>query len=324
MRIFLTGGTGFIGGNVAKKLRERGDEVVALVRSPEKAAKLREAGCELVQGDLSDTAVIRRGLEGADACIHAAAVYKVGIPKSERQPMYESNVNGTENVLDAAIDAGTGKIIYVSTVGVFGNTKEQVVDETYQRDETEGFLSCYDETKYRSHQIAQDRIAQGAPIVIVQPTAVYGPGDHSEVGNMIDQTSKGKLRMKAFPELGLVFVHVEDVAEGVLLAHDRGRVGESYILGGEKSTMGELIDKTAEMSGRKAPRMTLPPLLAKLSAPLGPLVGPALGFPPNLGEAIRVSNGVTYFAKDDKARRELGYSPRGLDEGLRQTLEAAA
>jgi nucleoside-diphosphate-sugar epimerase len=324
MRAFLTGGTGFIGRQVARKLRERGDDVVALARSAERAAPLRELGCEMVEGDLASVEAIRRGLDGADSAFHVAAVYRVGIPKSERKDMWDANVGGTERVLDAAIEAGTGRIVYVSTANVFGNTHGKVVDEAYERDQAEGFLSCYDETKYRSHQIARDRIAQGAPVVIVQPTAVYGPGDHSEIGNMIDQTRKGKLRMKAFPELGLVFVHVEDVADGVLLAHDRGQVGESYILGGEKSTMGGLIEKTAELSGRKAPRMTLPPLLAKLSAPLGPVVGPALGFPPNLSEAIRASNGVTYFASDDKARRELGYSPRGLDEGLRQTLDTAA
>ena len=106
-------------------------------------------------------------------------------------------------MLDAAIDAGTSRILYVSTVNVFGNTKEQVVDESYQRDESEGFLSCYDETKYRSHQIAKDRIAKGAPIVIVQPGGVYGPGDHSELGNFIDQTRTGKLRAKAFPRARL-------------------------------------------------------------------------------------------------------------------------
>jgi nucleoside-diphosphate-sugar epimerase len=324
MRAFLTGGTGFIGSRVARKLRERGDDVVALARSPEKASGLRELGCEVVDGDLSDADAIERGVRGCDSVFHVGAIYKVGIPKSQRPAMWDANVGGTERVLDAAIEAGVGRIVYVSTANVFGNTRGDVADESYRRDESEGFLSWYDETKYRSHQIARDRIAQGAPIVIVQPTAVYGPGDHSEIGNMIEQTRRGKLRMKAFPEMGLVFVHVEDVAEGILLAHDRGEVGESYILGGERSTMGDLIDKTAELSGRKPPRMTLPPLMAKLSAPLGPLVGPALGFPPNLSEAIRASNGVTYFARDDKARRELGYSPRGLDAGLRQTLEAAS
>jgi len=324
MRVFLTGGTGFIGGRLAAKLRERGDEVVALVRSPDKAAVLRDAGCQLVTGDLSDTAVIRRGLEGADACIHAAAIYKVGIPKKDRQQMHEANVNGTENVLDAAIDAGTGRIVYVSTVGVFGNTKQQVVDETYQRNESEGFLSCYDETKYRSHQIAKDRIAKGAPIVIAQPGGVYGPGDHSELGNFIDQTRTGKLRAKAFPQLGFNLVYIDDVADGILLVLDKGKVGESYVLGGQIARMDDLITKTAELSGRKAPKATLPPALMKLSAPLGPVVGPIMGFPPNFGEAIRSSDGVTYWAKHDKAMRELGYSPRDLETGLRQTLDAAA
>ena len=307
---------------MAARLRERGDDVIALVRSPDKAAKLREAGCELVQGDLSDTAAIRRGLEGVDACIHAAAIYKVGIPKKERQPMVESNVNGTENVLDAAIDAGTSRIVYVSTVGVFGNTKDQVVDERYQRDESEGFLSCYDETKYRSHQIAKDRIAKGAPIVIVQPGGVYGPGDHSELGNFIDQTRTGKLRAKAFPRLGFNLVYVDDVADGILLALDKGTVGESYVLGGEIARMDDLITKTAELSGKKAPKATLPVPLMKLSAPLGPVVGPIMGFPPNFGEAIKASDGVTYWARHDKAMRELGYSPRDLDTGLKQTLDA--
>src|SRR4026207_1306796 len=99
MRVFLTGGTGFIGGKIAAKLRERGAEVAALVRSPEKAGGLRERGCTLVGGDLSDTGAIRRGLEGTDACIHGAAIYKVGIPKKDRQAMYDANVTGTENVL---------------------------------------------------------------------------------------------------------------------------------------------------------------------------------------------------------------------------------
>ena len=322
MRIFLTGGTGFIGGRVAAKLRARGDDVVALVRSPDKAAKLRELGCELVEGDLSSTNAIRQGLDGADACIHAAAIYKVGIPKKEHQAMFDSNVTGTENVLDAAIDAGVNRIVYVSTIAVFGNTKEQVVDETYQRDESEGFLSCYDETKYRSHQIAKDRIGKGAPIVIVQPGGVYGPGDHSEIGNFIDQTRKGKLRAKAFPEVGLNLVHVDDVADGILLALDQGQTGESYVLGGEIARMDDVIRKTAELSGKKYPKATLPVPLIKLSAPLGPVLGPVMGFPPNFGEAIKSADGVTFWAKHDKAMNELGYKPRDFETGLKETLAA--
>lgn len=323
MRIFITGATGFIGGHVATKLRERGDDVVALVRSPAKAGKLRDAGVELIQGDLSDTETMKQGMQGADAVIHGAAIYKVGIQKKERPAMYEANVEGTERVLDAAIEANVPRIVYVSTIAVFGNTKGEVVDETYQRDEAEGFLSYYDETKYLSHKVAKDRVAKGAPVVIVQPGGVYGPDDHSEVGNIIDQTSRGKLPAKAFAELGLSMVYVEDVADGVLLALDKGKIGESYALGGEVTRLGDVIDKTAEIAGRKPPRFTMPTLVLKAMAPLGPLIGPAMGFPRNFKEAIDTSNNVTYWGKHDKAVRELGYSPRDLDTGLRQTLEVS-
>ena len=324
MRAFVTGGTGFIGAHVARKLAERGDQVVALVRSPDKADALREQGAELVEGDLSDADAIKRGVEGADAVFHVGAIYKVGIPKKDRDGMIDTNVHGTERVLDAAHDAGVARMVYVSTVNVFGNTGGRVVDETYRRDESEGFLSCYDETKYRSHQVAEDRIGRGYPIVMVQPGGVYGPDDHSEVGNMISQASTGKLMAKAFPDMGLMLVYVEDVADGVLLAYDKGEIGESYVLSGDQTTMGEIVDKSAAIAGRKPPRMTMPTLMIKASAPLGPLVGPALGFPPNMRELVTVSDGVTYWASDEKARRELGFQPRDLDTGLKQTIGAAA
>jgi nucleoside-diphosphate-sugar epimerase len=236
--------------------------------------------------------------------------------------MRAANVGGTERVLDAASDAGVGRIVYVSTVGVFGNTNGDIVDETYVHP-GEDFLSVYEETKYQAHQVALDRIAKGAPIVIVQPGGVYGPGDHSELGNMIDQASTGKLKMLMFSQLGFNLVHVEDVAAGILLAHDKGQVGQSYVLGGEISTMGKLVEKVSELSGRKAPKRELPAAAMKLAIPIGPLVGKMLGFPPNLGELIKSSEGVTYWATDEKARRELGYAPRDLDTGLRQTLAAS-
>ncbi len=323
MKAFLTGATGFIGGHVARKLRERGDEVVALVRSPAKAAALSEEGCELVEGDLSDVDAIRRGVEGADAVFHVGGIYKVGVPASERAAMEEANVRGTERVLDAATDAGVARIVYVSTVACFGNTRGKVVDESYRRPDRD-FLSVYDETKFRAHEVAEDRVAKGARIVIVQPGAVYGPGDHSEIGTMIDQARSGKLKAKIFPETGFVFAHVEDVAGGIVLAHDRGEAGQRYILAGEKGTMGQLVDRVSALSGRKPPAFTLPAAMMKLSAPFGSLVGPLLGFPPNLRELIETSDGVTCWASDEKARRELGFAPRDLETGLRQMLAASA
>jgi len=323
VKAFVTGATGFIGGRLAAKLRERGDEVVALVRSPEKATGLTQIGCELIEGDLSSTEAIGRGIQGCDAVFHVAAVYKVGIPKSEHEAMYESNVRGTEHVLDAAIAANVEKIVYVSTVGVFGNTEGRVVDETYDRP-NDDFLSYYEETKYKSHQVARDRIDKGAPIVIVQPGGVYGPGDHSELGNIIDQARTGKLKMKMFAGTGFNLVYVDDVADGILLAYDKGQTGESYVLGGEISTMGDLVDKVCEMAGRKSPSRELPTGLMKMAIPIGPLVGKAMGFPPNLRELIKTSDGVTFWATDEKARTTLGYAPRDADTGLRQTMAASS
>jgi dihydroflavonol-4-reductase len=319
VKAFVTGGTGFIGSRVVRRLRERGDDVVALVRSPDKAAELRELGCELVEGDLSSEQAIRDGVRGCDAVFHIAAVYKVGIPASEREAMRDSNVGGTERVLDAATDAGVARIVYVSTVAVFGNTRGEVVDETYSRP-GDDFLSCYDETKWQSHQVVLDRIGKGAPVVIVQPGGVYGPGDHSELGNMIDQAATGKLKMLMFPETGFNLVHVDDVADGIVLAYDKGEAGQAYVLGGQISQMRELVEKVSEIAGRKAPKRVMPAGLMKMAIPIGPLVGKAMGFPPNLRELIRTSDGVTFWAKDDKARRDLGYAPRDMDTGLRQTL----
>jgi dihydroflavonol-4-reductase len=321
VRVFVTGGTGFIGGHVVRQLRERGDDVVALVRSPEKADALRELGCELVAGDLSDTDAIARGVDGAEAVVHAGAVYKVGIPKSEHAAMFESNVAGTERVLDAAMSAGVQRIVYVSTCAVFGDTHGKLVEEGYKRDAP--FPSEYERTKTLAHELAEDRIAGGAPIVIVQPGGVYGPDDHSEVGNMIEQARTGKLPAKMFPEAGFMFCHVEDIAAGIVLALDKGRIGEAYVISGHQGTLGDLIDRVCALAGRKPPRLTMPGFLLKVSAPLGPVVGPLLGFPPNLRELIASSDGVTYWATDAKAREELGFAPRDLDAGLRETLAAA-
>ncbi len=322
MKAFVTGGNGFIGERLVKRLRDRGDDVVALVRSKEKGKKLEQMGATLVEGDLSSSDAIHAAVKGCDSAFHVAAVYKVGIPGKEHEAMYDANVRGTERVLDAAFQAGVSRIVYVSTINVFGNTGGEVVDESYERP-GDDYLSYYDETKYLSHQVAMDRIGKGVPVVIVQPGGVYGPGDHSEVGNVIDQTANGKLKALPFAGLGLNLVYVDDVADGILLAYDKGKIGESYVLGGEIATMRKMVDKTAEIAGRKPPKRDMPSGVIKLAAPAGPVVGKLMGFPPNFRELISASDGVTYWAKDDKARRELGYAPRDLDTGLRQTLDAA-
>src|SRR5437773_740497 len=215
MRAFVTGGTGFVGGHVARKLHERGDDVVALVRTPSKATQLRELGCEIVEGDLSDEDVSRKAGGGCDRVFHIAAMYEVGIQPSRHAAMYAANVKGTERVLDAPVEAGVGKIVYISTVGVFGDTKGRIVDETYDREPT-GFMSYYEETKYFAHELAKDRIKKGAPIVIVQPGGIYGPGDPSILGIMMRLIRKGLMPFNIMPNAGFNWVFVEDVADGFI------------------------------------------------------------------------------------------------------------
>lgn len=321
VKIFMTGATGFIGGHVVRQLRERGDEVVALVRTPAKASDLSTAGVTLVEGDLSDRGAIAAAMAGCEAVIHGAAIYEVGIPKSKHQAMYDANVTGTENVLGAALDAGIPKVVYVSTIAVFGNTNGEVVDETYNHPGS-GFTSYYEETKYEAHQVAKKLIADGLPCVIVQPGGVYGPDDHSAIGKQILDFVAGRLPLIPFPDLGMVMVHVEDVATGVLLALDKGEIGEAYVLGGDIVTFRQLMDKVADVAGKRRARGNLPTALVKAIAPAGPVIGRLIGQPPNMRELVSVSDGVTFWASCDKAEAKLGYEPRPLERGLREMLEA--
>jgi nucleoside-diphosphate-sugar epimerase len=320
VKVFVTGGTGFIGGEVVRQLRERGDEVVCLVRNPAKGEKLSTLGCELVAGDLSDEAAIREGMRDCDAVIHAAAVYEVGIPASQRPAMREANVGGTERVLGAALQEKIPRVVYVSTVGVFGNTNGQIVNESYEHP-AESFTSAYEETKWEAHQVAKKLIGEGLPCVIVQPGGVYGPGDTSSIAQLLDQFLAGKMPLLPFPDLGICLSHVEDIAAGILLALDKGRTGEAYVLSGPAVTMRETITVVADLTGKKAPKRALPTPLMKAMIPIGPLVGKVMGQPPNLRELISSADGVTFWATYDKAAGELGYHPRGLEDGMRSYLE---
>jgi nucleoside-diphosphate-sugar epimerase len=321
VKVFVTGGTGFIGGEVVRQLRARGDEVACLVRTPDKAEKLTGLGCELVAGDLGDERAIREGMQGCDAAIHAAAVYEVGIPASGRPAMREANLAGTERVLGAALEQRIPKVVYVSTVGIFGNTHGRIVDESYEHPGKD-FTSCYEQTKWEAHQAAKRLIAEGLPCTIVQPGGVYGPGDTSSIAQLLNQFLSGKMPLMPFPELGICLSHVEDIAGGIILGLDRGEPGETYVISGPATTVREAIGIVAEATGRKAPKHAIPAPLLKALIPVGPLVGRMMGQPPNLRELISSADGVTFWAGYEKANRELGYQPRSLEQGLHDMLEA--
>jgi len=314
-RVWITGGAGFIGAAVARALVERGDDVTALVRDRSRAARISDLGVTLVDDDLSDVRGLTESLRDIDAVIHAAGMYRVGINRAERGAMWDANIGTTTRVLDAAEAAGVKRIVYVSTVNVFGDTHGEVVDETYRRDLAQGFLSWYDETKFGAEEVVAQRIRGGAPVVIVMPSQVYGRGDHSEVGEQLRLAFEGTLRYRALDDVGLAMVHVDDLAAGIVAALDRGIAGQRYVLAGPRLRLREAVTLAAEIGGKRPPALTLPTRLLRALRPVGRLAGQ-----PNLAEVISASAGVTYWASSDKATAELGFSTRPFEAGLRETL----
>ena len=312
MRVFATGTTGFLGSVIAERLRARGDTVVQLVRDPAKAELLRKTGRDVIVGDLADPDALKRGCDGCDAVVHAGAIYEVGVSAPRRVDMYKANVEGTEAILSAALAVGVPKVVHTSSIVVFGNTDGKVVDETYRRGP--GYTSYYDETKTLAHRVALGYAAKGLPVVIAQPGQIYGPGDHSGIGVLFRRAAAGKLPVLTFGDLGLSFVHVADVAAGIVTLLDRGRPGEAYVLGGERSRLRDAIRVMAALAGKPPPRFEVPTSILRFAARLRPEVA----------EVMKSADRVTFWASDAKARAELGYAPRSLREGLVSYLSSSS
>lgn len=318
-RIWLSGATGFVGRAVARLLRMRGDEVIAPVRDRRRAEELLDMGVTVIEDDLSDVDQMTEAMKEVDAAIHAAGSYRVGITRQERGAMWDANIGTTTRFLDAAEAARTSRIVYVSTVGIFGNTKGKVVDEAYRRNIRDGFVSWYDETKFGAHEVVLQRTRTGAPIISVLPSQVYGPGDHSSIGEQLALAHAGKLTYRALDNVGLGFVHVDDLATGIVAALDQGAVGRSYVLSGPRYRLKEAMAIAARLGGKRLPRVAIPDGVLRVLAPVGRLVGRA-----NLREVVDAAAGVTYWASNERAVAELDWHPRELDDGLRDTFEALA
>jgi nucleoside-diphosphate-sugar epimerase len=318
MKFFVTGATGFIGGRIVRQLRTAGHEVIALVRSLEKARSLSDIGVGLAQGDITDKESMRDPLRGVDGVFHCAAWYKIGA--DERWTAHNVNVNGTRNVLELVRDLSIRKAVYTSTLAVNSHTRGMVVDEGYRY--FGPHLSLYDETKWRAHyEVAEPMMREGLPLVIVQPGLVYGPGDESLVAKTLRRYLRGEL--PAAPKgTAFCFAHVDDVARGHILAMEKGRTGESYFICGAPMSFFEVLRLCERISGRRAPRMHVPPGLLKVSSALMRAVEQLIAVPEEYSaEALLVNAGTTYLGSDAKARRELGFTTRPLEQGLRETIE---
>lgn len=319
MRYFLTGATGFIGGRVARQLLQAGHQVVALVRNPARAKTLAELGVTLHPGDITDKDSLRRPMTGVDGVFHLAGWYKIGVRGQERAAAEQINVTGTRNTLELMQELRISKGVYTSTLAVFSDTRGRMVDETYRYDGPH--LSEYDRTKWLAHyQVAEPLLAAGLPLVIVQPGLVYGPGDTSDVRTTLIQYLQRQLPLVP-KQTAYCWAHVDDVAQAHVLAMDKGRPGESYIIAGSKHTLIEVLAVAEEITGVPAPRRQVDPAVLKTLAALMRPVEKVINLPPTYtSEGLRVLAGVTYLGDNAKARRELGYYPRPLKDGLAETL----
>ena len=314
MKYFLTGATGFLGGVLARQLREAGYEVNAVIRSPQKASELQSLGVQLFKGDVTDKESMRAAMQGTDGVFHVAGWYKIGTKdKSDGERV---NVQGTRNVLELMKELHIPKGVYTSTVAINSDTHGDLKNESYRF--TGKHLSEYDRTKAVAHEIAKQFVAAGLPLVIVMPGGIYGPGDTSVLRATLINYLQGKLPMLP-TRAGITWAHVEDVAHGHILAMKKGVPGETYILAGEPGTYQDAFQIASHITGKPAPSFVSYRLFKVLSM----LVRPFDAFLPETytSEGLRIVAGPTYYADNSKAKRFLGYNPRPLSEGLESTLK---
>ncbi len=317
-RYFVTGATGFLGGELVKQLIGRGHQVTAFVRSTQKAALLSALGAQLHIGDLTDRESLRAPMEGVDGVFHAAAWYKIGAAATSYLAE-QVNVQGTRNVLETARDLKIARVVYTSTVAVFGDTHGRLVDETCY---AEGpFLTEYDRTKWLAHyQVAVPLAQAGLPLVIAMPGAIYGPGDTSGLHTTLAQLLRGRLFVTP-RGVSFCWGYVEDVARGLRQAMDAGKPGESYLLTGPVHTFEEAFDLAASLAGKRKPLLHPGPMTMRAAAAMAGLIERWDIQPRVASETLRLMAGTTWIGSSAKAERELGWSARPLDEGLRHTIE---
>jgi dihydroflavonol-4-reductase len=313
----VTGATGFIGSHLVRQLLARGDTVRVLVRPASPLGHLTGLDVEVARGDLRDPAAVRAAVRGARHVFHVGADYRLWT--KDPTVVYETNVLGTHHIL-SSIDTGVERLVYTSTVATIAVPRGQLPDENTEASIDE-MIGHYKRSKFMAERAVREAARQGAPVVIVNPTTPVGPCDWrpTPTGQVIVDFLGG--RMPAYVQTGLNFVPVEDVARGHVLAADRGRVGERYLLGGQNMTFKGLLDTLAKVSGRSAPRLRLPWRVAM-----------AIGFADQVLAGLRERepripfDGVrmarhSMWVNCAKAQQELGFAPGPIDLALQRAVD---
>jgi dihydroflavonol-4-reductase len=305
MTTLVTGASGFLGSHVARLLAERGEHVRVLLRATSQTRLLEGLAVERASGDLRDETSLAKALAGVRIVYHVAADYRLWA--RDPREIYESNVQGTRNLLEAAKRANVEKFVYTSTVGTIAVPRHGALPDENTITFIQEMIGAYKRSKWLAEQEARQAAAAGLPVVIVNPTTPVGPGDAkpTPTGRIIVDFLNG--RMPAYVDTGLNFVPVEDAAAGHLLAAERGRIGERYILGGENLTLKQALEILSRVSGRRAPRVRVPHVLALAAGYADAALSRLVGREPQIPlDGVRMAR-HNMFVSTEKARAELGF-----------------
>ncbi|BAE50168.1 hopanoid-associated sugar epimerase [Paramagnetospirillum magneticum] len=317
--VLVTGATGFVGAAIVRALLARGEAVRVLARPASDRRNVANLHVEVAEGRLEDAASLRKAMAGCRVLIHTAADYRIWVP--DPAAMMKANVEGTRTLMEAALAEKVERVVYTSSVATLGHVEGGVADEDTPSDISDK-VGPYKQSKFLAEEVVRRMVAeQGLPAVICSPSTPIGPGDvkPTPTGRMIVEAASG--RMPAYVDTGLNIVHVDDVAAGHLLALDKGRIGERYILGGENLTLADILNRIAKITGGRPPLMKLP------RWPLYPLALGAETWARFFGgepfvtvDGLKMSRWHMFFSSA-KAERELGYRHRPADEALDAAVE---
>lgn len=318
MTSLVTGASGFVGSHVARMLVKRGEQVHVFVRAQSNLRALEGLPVNKVYGDLRNRGSLHAAMQGVDRVFHVAADYRLGA--SNPQEIYDANVDGTRNLLEAAAQAGVKRVVFTSSVATIAVERDGAMPSETTEARLDEMIGHYKRSKFLAEQEALQAARKGAPVVVVNPTTPVGPGDWkpTPTGRIIVDFLNG--RMPAYVETGLNWVPVEDVAEGHWIAVERGRAGERYILGGRNLLLKEVLDTLARVSGRPSPRVRLPHSVAMAAGYADQFFSRVLNRQPRIPlEGVRMAR-HKMFVDCSKAAEELGFKAGSVEEALERAV----
>ena len=317
--VLVTGGTGFIGNHIVRRLCDHRYSVRVLARPTSQLACLESLPVEVVIGDLSDPASLRTAVRGCQIVFHVAADYRLWA--HDPGELYRHNVEGTKHILAAAFESAVSRLVYTSTVGTIGFSKDGAESTEESFPDPRQLAGHYKKSKFLAEQVALRYARDGYPVVVVNPTAPVGEGDRkpTQTGKIILDFLNRK--MPAYIETGLNLVDVRDVAEGHLAAVTRGRPGERYILGGRNMSFKQILDALAGITGLSSPSFRLPYGIALCAGAVDTFLAQVTGHPPRVPwEGVRMARYKMYVSSA-KAEQELGYRHGPIEGALQRAVE---